>query len=97
MPTKKVFAPNWAVHPGEILAEHMEMKGMTQAELARRAGLTRKLVSEIVAGKNPVTARTAVALGPVLGLTPVTWLILQADYDIYVAEREATRDKRRRA
>jgi addiction module HigA family antidote len=96
MPTKKDrvhLAPNWSVHPGEILFEHMEARGLSQAELARRTGLTPKLVSDIIAGKNPVTARTAVALGPVLGLEPIAWLTLQVQHDLH----EAMQDHRRRA
>ena len=60
---------------------------MSQAELARRAGLTRKLVSQIIAGKNPVSPNTAIGLGKVFDMEPIVWLNLQAQYDLFEVQR----------
>jgi HTH-type transcriptional regulator / antitoxin HigA len=94
MTDRNDFAPNWAVHPGEVLAEHLEAQGMSQAELARRTGLTPKLVSEIISGKNRVSVNTARGLGPVLGLAPIVWLNMQAEWDLFEAQRAANRKRR---
>jgi HTH-type transcriptional regulator / antitoxin HigA len=72
------FEPDWATHPGEHLEEYLEVNGWSQAEFARRSGLTPKLVSEIVNQKNPVTPETALVLERVLGLKAETWLGYQA-------------------
>ena len=41
------FEPTWTTHPGEHLSEYLVEFGWSQAELARRAGMTPKLVSDI--------------------------------------------------
>ncbi len=85
---KTDFSPDWAVHPGEILQEHLEAQGMTQAALARQAGLGRKLVCDIIHGRNPVTVRTAIRLEKVLPLRAETWLRLQNLWDLHQARKE---------
>ena len=83
------LAPNWAVHPGEVLAEQLDAYSLKPAELARRAGLTPKLLSEIISGKNSITADTAHRLGPVLGLAPIVWCNLQGEWDLFQARRRS--------
>jgi hypothetical protein len=34
------WKPNWAIHPGVLLEEHLDSRGLSQAEFARAAGLT---------------------------------------------------------
>ncbi|WP_298469286.1 HigA family addiction module antitoxin [uncultured Erythrobacter sp.] len=76
------FSPDWAVHPGEFLEEYIEALGFSQAELARRADLTPKLVNTIIKGTNPVEARTAVMLERVTGLKAYVWTRLQDEWDL---------------
>jgi HTH-type transcriptional regulator/antitoxin HigA len=77
------WSPKWAIHPGEILEEYLEARGLTQAEFARRADLTPKLVSTIIAGKNSVSAHTAIAIERVLGTKAYIWTGLQSEWDLY--------------
>ena len=81
----EMWAPNWATHPGEHLAEYIEVNGWSQAEFARIADLTPKLVSTIIAGRNPVTPDTALRLERVLGVKAQVWLNLQSNWDLYQA------------
>lgn len=83
------WAPDWATHPGEHLAEYLEARDWSQAEFARLADLTPKLVSEIINGKNPVTPDTAIKLARVLGLKDYIWLGLQRDWDLHQARQKA--------
>lgn len=85
------WTPDWAVHPGEILAEHIEANGWSQAEFARLADLSPKLVSTIISARNPVTAETAIKLERVLGLKAYIWTGLQGRWDVSQA-RAAERD-----
>ena len=82
------WSPDWATHPGEHLAEYLEVRGWSQADFARIAGLTSKLVNTIIKGKNPVTPDTAIKLERVLGLKAYVWTNLQSTWDIWQA-REA--------
>lgn len=67
------FKPNFAVPPGETLAETLETLGMTQAELAERMGRPLKTINEIVAGKAAITSDTALQLEKVLGVPASFW------------------------
>jgi HTH-type transcriptional regulator/antitoxin HigA len=86
---KDEWSPNWTTHPGEHLAEHLEVHGWSQAQFARLAGLSPKLVSTIVSGVNPVTAETAIKLERVLGVKADIWTGLQARWDLFHARAEA--------
>lgn len=82
--------PNWAVHPGEVLAEALEDRAMTQAELARRMDRPVKTINEIVNGKSAITHDTAIQLELVLGIPSRLWNNLQRDYfeaEARIAER----------
>jgi addiction module HigA family antidote len=71
-----------AIHPGEFLAEILEETGLSQAEFARRIGVSRMRVSHVIKGSRPVTAELACRFGKVFGQTPQYWLKLQADFDL---------------
>ena len=56
------FKPDYAVIPGETLAEVLAERGMSQAELARHADLSTKHVNQIISGAASITADTAIRL-----------------------------------
>lgn len=84
------FEPNFAVPPGETLAETLEALGMTQAELAERMGRPLKTINEIVAGKAMVTADTALQLEKVLGVAASFWTNHERLYRDTLARRRET-------
>jgi addiction module HigA family antidote len=76
------------IHPGEILAEElMKPMGISINRLARELDVPPGRISEIVNGKRAITADTALRLGIYFGVSPETWVGLQADYDLRVTER----------
>lgn len=70
------------VHPGELLAEELEVRGMTQRALAEAMGRPAQVVSEIARGKKAITAETAIQLEEVLGVPAHLWLNLQSQYEL---------------
>lgn len=84
---KAAWTPRWAVHPGEVLEEHLEAQGLSQAEFARRADVSAKHVSTILARKAPVTVETARAFERVLGLKATVWARLQDSWDLHLSEQ----------
>jgi transcriptional regulator with XRE-family HTH domain len=65
---------NTEAYFGEWLQEELEKRGWTQAELARRAKLTRGGISSLISGRNHPTAQTCVALARALDLPAETVL-----------------------
>src|SRR5687768_17480562 len=75
------------IHPGEVLREEfLHPRKLSQSKLARDTGISRGLISDILAGKRPLTAETSVRLARHFGNSRQFWLRLQADFD-----REARR------
>jgi len=71
---------------GEMLvAEFMQPMGITQTELAARAGLPRKHVNELCRGRRAVTADTALILARVFGNSADFWLNTQRRTDVWEA------------
>ena len=72
---------NYAIAPGETLRETLETIGMTWAELADRTGRPKKTINEIIEGKAPITAKTALQLERVLGVPASFWNNLERNYE----------------
>ena len=87
--TKNQFNPDYATHPGEVLEEILEAKGISKVEFAQRAGLSPKTVSLIVAGIAPVTPENAVAFEGVLGVRAEVWNNLDSNFRLFEAKRAA--------
>lgn len=77
------YNPDYAIHPGEILDETLEARGISSAEMAKRIGLTEKTLSEIINGKAPVTPDTAVRLESILGIKADVWNNLESNYQLF--------------
>ena len=77
---KHPFKPDYAVPPGATLEETMVSLGMTQRELADRAGLTVQALRRIFKGQRPITSDTASKLELVTGTPAAFWNNLEAQY-----------------
>ncbi|MFN6961822.1 MAG: HigA family addiction module antitoxin [Rhodocyclaceae bacterium] len=77
------------IHPGEILREEfMKPLGITARKLAADIDVSPSRISEIIHGRRPITADTALRLGLYFGMEPRFWINLQAEYDMRIAIRE---------
>ncbi len=73
------------IPPGEVLAEELEARGMTQKELAARLGRPAQAINEIIKAKKAITPETAIGLEQVLGIDAQFWTNLEADYRLTLA------------
>lgn len=95
MATKQKLLP--PIHPGEILLEDlMKPMGVSINRLARDIAVPPGRISAIVNGKRAITADTALRLGKYFGVSPQTWMGLQAEYDLRVAQRSIGHEVDRR-
>ncbi len=83
------YAPDRVSPPGETLEEVLEERGMSQAELAERTGLTRKTINEIIKGKNALTPGTALLLEHVLNIPAHFWNNREQAYRDFLARRSS--------
>lgn len=72
-------------HPGRFLARHyLEPLGWSQTDAARRLGISRQRLNELVQGHRAMTPDTAIRCALAFGLPASTWLQLQAQWDSFV-------------
>jgi addiction module HigA family antidote len=74
------YRPSTVTPPGATLADLIEERGIKQAELATRMGVTPKFINELVGGKASITPTTALALERALDVPADFWLARDARY-----------------
>ena len=82
------LSPDWVVAPGEILAEALAERDMTQSELAARMARPLKTVNEIINAKAAITPQTALQLERTLGISAEFWNGLESNYRTDLARKE---------
>jgi addiction module HigA family antidote len=76
-------------HPGEmLLKEFLEPQSISQTELAAKLGVPIQRINGLINGRRAVTAETAILLARVFGNSPRFWLTLQADWDLWHAQKK---------
>jgi addiction module HigA family antidote len=79
------YRPDYAVHAGESLAELLEDRGISQAELARRTGLSAKHINLISKGTAPISPETALKLELVLDVPARVWNALETNHQEHLS------------
>lgn len=74
--------PDYLVSPGDILAEHLDVRGFSQKEFAARVEISEKHISHIMTGKRAVTAESACKFEMVLGVPAKYWMDLESQYKL---------------
>ncbi len=75
-------------HPGYYVEELRDSLGITQSELAKRLGVTPKLISTVLSGKATLSKDLASRLSKMTGTSFDLWMNLQNKYDKAMAEME---------
>jgi|TARA_A100001391_G_scaffold170866_1_gene131991 addiction module HigA family antidote len=84
---KELKIPAHPTPVGEMLTEEFLIPlEVSQGQLARAMGVSRKTVNELCVGRRSVTVETALLLSKVLGTTSGFWLNLQIMNDMWQAQ-----------
>lgn len=83
---RKVYGPYkgsaGGVAPGELLAEELAFRGISQSELARQMKRPARTVNELIQKKRALTADTALDIEGALGISAQLLLNLEAGYQL---------------
>lgn len=90
MTDARPFSPDWISPPGDTIADILEERGFTQAELAERAELSRKHVNDLIKARAAITPAVALRLERVLGSSADFWLTREARYQEALERRQQT-------
>lgn len=75
-------------HPGEVLRELcLNPLGLSVSEAARALGVSRKTLSAILNGRAGTSPEMAIRLSIAFDTSAESWLNLQIQYDLWVAEK----------
>lgn len=74
--------PAFPTHPGEILKEEIECRGISQCKLAEQMGIAYSALNEILNGRRPLTEKTALLFEAALGVEAEPLLSLQTRFNI---------------
>lgn len=80
----------YPTHPGEVLKDEIEVRGITQRQLAESVGLTYSVVNEILNAKRPLTAKTALIFEAALDVPADSLMYLQTKYNMQTARKDST-------
>ena len=73
------------VHPGEVLRDELEARGLKQKDFAATIGMPASVLNDIINGKRSVTPDIALLFEAALGKDASSWLRLQAERDLEIA------------
>lgn len=76
------LVPFIATHPGELLKDELQERGISQKQLSVMTGIKPSAISETIHGKRSVSKNMAVALEKALGISAEMWMNLQTQYDL---------------
>ena len=81
-------------HPGEIIKDEIEYRGIPQLKLASEIGVSNSQLNKVLNGKRPLNTELALLISKALDIDAEPLLRLQAQYDMIVAKRDKSFVKR---
>ncbi len=77
--------PHIATHPGEILKDELNARGIIKKDFALQIDMQPTMLSEIINGKRSITADIAILLEKALDIPASYWMNFQSQYEIDIA------------
>jgi len=76
------------VHPGELLKEEIEFRGISQRKFSSQIGFCYSVLNEILNCKRPVGTELAIMIEAALGIEADMLVRMQTSYDMQVARKD---------
>lgn len=84
------LTPAYPTHPGEILKDEIEFRGISQRKLAEQMGLGYSVLNEILNARRPMTEKTALLFEAALGVEAEPLMRLQLKYNMQTTRKDQT-------
>jgi len=79
-------------HPGEVIRSLcLDPLGLSVTDAAEGLGVSRKTLSAILNGRAGISPEMALRLSMAFDTSPESWLNQQAQYDLWIARKDARR------
>lgn len=74
------FTADWQLSPGELLADELKHRGISQTDFAARTSMSTKHVNQIIKGHVPLSSDAAIAFERALTVPATLWLKAEATW-----------------
>jgi addiction module HigA family antidote len=81
-------------HPGEVLKDEIEYRGISQSKLAAQMGMSYKVLNDILNERRSLTTTTALLFEAAMDVPADSLMRLQLKYNMQVASKDTTLAKR---
>ena len=82
--------PGEPTHPGEVIKDEIEFRGISQRKLATQMGMSYTILNEVLNCKRAVTTEYALLFEAALGIDAELWLKMQSRYNMITTKRNKT-------
>lgn len=88
-PSANELTPFTPTHPGAILKEEIEYRGISQCKLAKDMGIGYSALNEILNERRPLTEKTALLFEAALGVNAEPLMHMQMNYNMQTARKDS--------
>ncbi len=88
--TANNLTPYIATHPGEVLKDELEFRGISQRQFSKQLGISYSLLNEVLNGKRPVNTELALLIEAALGIDAEPLLNMQTRYNLQKAKENSS-------
>ena len=82
------LTPYRFTHPGEIIKDELEDRGISQREFAQNVGMSYSVLNELLNAHRPLTTNTALLFEAALGLPAELLMRIQTKYNLQTARKD---------
>ena len=86
--------PFYLTHPGEVIKDELEYRGISQRRLASEIGVPVSQLNEVLNAKRPLSTEMALLIEKALGIDATPLLTLQMKYNLFSAKRNKSFSER---
>jgi len=80
------FSPT---HPGEVLKDEIEFRGISQSYLAKQMGMSYKVINDILNERRPLSTADAMMFEAALDVPADSLMRLQLKYNMHTAQKDS--------
>ena len=81
------LTPFIPTHPGEVIKDEIEYRGISQRKLAETTGIAYSVLNEVLNGKRAMTTDYALLIGKALDIDAEFLIRMQAKYEMDLAKK----------
>ena len=86
--------PYTPTHPGEVIKDEIECRGVSQRALAAQIGVSYSQLNEVLNGKRPLNTEIAMLIAAALDIDAEPLLTMQTRYNIITMRRNSAFSRR---